>query len=175
MTENQSRPSRLCQFFTSAQVASAFQVSKRQLYRWVRDRLIRPRYRLRGGACYELVFLESEVNRFMDEYLPNPEDLDWKHEPRSRKQRVEAIRRIRNLHRIYVGRAVATKMARQLARAEGIDETELEQNKDNPETNNQEPATLDRGSARRWDMQPQPPSDRGLTDDEWGDDFEGKE
>ena len=68
-------------------------------------------------------------------------------------------------------------MARQLAKAEGVDESEVGADEHETQVNDKGRITLDHGSsARRWDMQPERTRgpDRGLTDDEWGDGFEGK-
>ena len=53
-------------WFTTKELAEAFFVTPRTVRRWVHAKLLEPRFRLRGGTCYELVFLNDEVARFMD-------------------------------------------------------------------------------------------------------------
>ena len=104
MTENKSRERGL--WYTTKELAEAFFVTPRTVRRWVRAKLLMPRYRLRGGTCYEHVFLTSEVMRFMDAYLPTGRDLDnptWS-KTRSRKERADTIRRLQNLRKLYIGR-----------------------------------------------------------------------
>ena len=111
----------------------------------------------------------------MDLTMPTAEDLSLSYEPQTGRQKVETIRRIRNMHRAFGNKARSTKLTKQLTAEYGIAEDELDDNE------NTAPPPLDRGSARRWDMQPEPPSglDRGVTDEgwqgqDWDDNFEPK-
>lgn len=49
--------------------------SERQVYRWVKSKKLRGRYRRLGGSAVELVFTDADVNRFLDLYL-SPYDLE---------------------------------------------------------------------------------------------------
>ena len=168
-TDNQlSPPTRL---HTVRSLSNFFGVSERTIRRWCADKLIVGRYKYQGGTCLKLFFTEGAVLRFMDENMPTMEDLDLNRGPQTGKQKVELIRRIRNMHRAFASKAQSTKLTRRLTAAYGIPEGVLDDNE------NAEPATLDRESARRWDMQPERPSglDPGLTgDSDWDDEMEGK-
>ncbi len=168
--ENGSLPSSGWQFLTVAELASQFKVTCRTVRRWIHDGIIHPRIRLRGGTCYQYIFPESEINRFFDEYFPQPKDLDLTHETGSRKNRVEMIRRIRNMHRIYAGKATAAKVAKKLAKEHGLKETELESHQEDYRDQDKQPAILDHRPGRSWnyqDTQPEMPKDRGQ--DRWDD------
>ena len=168
--ENGSLPSSGWRFLTVAELAALFRVTRRTVRRWVHDSLIQPRYRLRGGSCYELVFLEPEVDRFASEYLPTPKDLDWECEPRRKNERKDMIRRIRNMHRIYAGKATAAKVAKKLAKEHGLKETELESHQEDYRDQDKQPAILDYRPGRSWnyrETQPETPKDRGQ--DRWDD------
>lgn len=99
--------------YTLKEVASIFLCSTTTVKRWVREGLLVPRYQILSGRCYRLVFPEAELNRFMDKNFPSPEDLDSTHESRSSRQRAETVRRLVNMHRLYLGRATAARMARE--------------------------------------------------------------
>ena len=71
----------------------------------VKDRLIVARYRYEGGTRLKLFFSEEAVLQFMDETMPTAEDLSLSYEPKTGKQKVEMIRRIRGMARVYAGRA----------------------------------------------------------------------
>ncbi len=134
MTENRPRGGL---WFTTKELAEAFFVSPRTIRRWVHAKLLEPRYRLRGGSSYELVFLNSEVARFLDEYLPTGKDLvdpTWS-KTRSRKERADRIRRLMNEHRLNVGRLSAMQ-----PKESGLEGKELEET---------EPVILDRPARRR--------------------------
>ena len=155
-------------FFLTSEVACLFRVSSRTISRWVYDGLLPCRFQYCGGTFYRRVFLAEEIDKLIESF-PSQADLDCDHPPGPRKQRVESILRIKRMHQLYSSRARAIRMTKRLAKAYGIPEGELNDNE------NAEPATLDRGSARRWDMQPQPPSglDRGSTEDSgWDDEME---
>ncbi len=125
-------------WFTTKELADAFFVSPRTVRRWVHAKLLEPRYRLRGGTCYELVFLNSEVARFIDEYLPRRGDLfdpTWSRTA-SRKKRAERLRRLMNQHRLNVGRLNAMQPATE----SGLGEKKIEET---------EPVILDHPPRRR--------------------------
>ena len=148
-------------------MAALFRVTRRTVRRWVHDRLIQPRYRLRGGSCYELVFLEPEVDRFASAYLPSAEDLDREADPRGRNDRKAKILRIRNMLRAYAGKATAARMTKRLVKEYGITEDELD-------NESAEPATPDRVSSRRGSNYPDRPSSSDRGDEGWDEDVEGK-
>ncbi len=135
MTENRPRGGL---WFTTKEFAEAFFVTPRTVRRWVHAKLLEPRYRLRGGTCYELVFLNAEVARFMDEYLPTGNDLDhttWS-KTRSRKERADRLRRLINMNRLHAGRLNAVQPAKE----SGLEGKEIEET---------EPVILDRPPRRR--------------------------
>ena len=137
MTENRPRGGL---WFTTKELAEAFFVTPRTIRRWVHAKLLEPRYRLRGGTCYELVFLNAEVARFMDEYLPTGNDLDhttWS-KTRSRKERADRLRRLINMNRLYAGRLNAM----QTPKEHGLVKSE-------PEIQEEEPVILDHPPRRR--------------------------
>ncbi len=130
MTENRPRGGL---WFTTKELAEAFFVTPRTVRRWVHAKLLEPRYRLRGGTSYELVFLNDEVARFMDEYLPTRNDLDhttWS-KTRSHKERADRLRRLINMNRLYAGRLNAMQPAKE----SGLEGKEIEET---------EPVILDR-------------------------------
>jgi len=179
MTNTEGPPSTLGQLHTVRSLSNFFEVSPRTIYRWVKDRLIVGRYRYEGGTRLRLFFTEEAVLQFMDENMPTMEDLDLNRGPQTGEQKVEMIRRIRNMHRIFAGRAVATKMARRLARAEGIDDAELEQDEHDSQAKAAEAVNLRHGLGRReGDYLNRPstldPSGEESRDSDWDDDFEPK-
>jgi len=160
-------------FFLTSEVACLFRVSSRTISRWVYDGLLPCRFQYCGGTFYRRVFLAEEIDKLIESF-PSQADLDCDHPPGPRKQRVESILRIKRMHQLYSSRARAIRMTKRLAKAYGIPEGELNDNE------NAEPATLDRESARRWNAQPERPSDLGRDrsgegwQDSWNDDEEGK-
>ena len=112
MTENRPRGGL---WFTTKELAEAFFVTPRTIRRWVHAKLLESRYRLRGGSSYELVFLNSEVSRFLDEYLPTGRylsDPTWSRTA-SRKKRADRLRRLMNMNRLYAGRLNAMQPAKE--------------------------------------------------------------
>jgi len=175
MTESESQPSTPTRLHTVKSLSIFFGVSERTIRRWCADKLIVGRYKHQGGTRLQLFFTEEAVLQFMDEYMPSPADLDVEHEPRSRKQRVETIRRIRNMHRAFGRRAGGAKMARRLARVEGIDEAELEQDEHDSQAKAEEVVNLRHGLVvRRESDYPDRPSVSDRGDEGWDEDVEGK-
>ena len=115
------------------------------------------------GGRIQTVFATEEVEAFADWYLPSLENLA---SPCERGGHHDRINNLRAKGRRCANKASQANMNPRLG--------DGEQEGDDPETDYQEPAPLDRGSVGRWDMQPQPPSDRGLTDEGWDDSFEPK-
>ncbi len=106
-------------WFTTKELAEAFFVTPRTVRRWVQAKLLEPRYRLRSGTCYECVFLNQEVLRFLDQYLARPEDLGPPTGKRtSRAERADTIRRLKNMRRVYARKATAARTAKK-ASAQG--------------------------------------------------------
>ena len=130
-------------FYTLPQVAQAFLCSTTTVKRWVREGLLVPRYQVLSGRCYRLVFSEAELERFAIANLPEPSDLDPRHVPRSSRKRAEMVRRLVNMHRLYVGKATAARMAKNLAKECSREGNELE-------AQDEEPIILDRPPRRRW-------------------------
>jgi len=175
-TDNQlSPPTRL---HTVRSLSNFFGVSERTIRRWCADKLIVGRYKYQGGTCLKLFFTEGAVLRFMDENMPTMEDLDLNRGPQTGEQKVEMIRRIRNMHRIFAGRALATKMARQLAKVEGIDESEVRADEQDFLAKAEEAVNLRHGLGRRESNYPDRPSssDRGNEgwQDSWNDEMDPK-
>lgn len=155
-------------FFTTPEVAALFGVCNRTVLRWASDGLLKCRYQYFGGSFCRRVYLTEEIGKLIDEFFPTKEDLDFEHPPGPRKQRVEAIKRLRGMSRLFAGKARAAKLTKRLTEEYGIAEDELD-------NESAEPAILDRGSARRRDIYSQPPSglDPGLAgDSDWDDGFE---
>jgi len=100
-------------FYTLSGVAKSCLVSKSTVKRWVRDGLLVPRYQVRSGRCYRLIFSEAELARFADENFPTPLDLDG---GRGGKN-ADRVRRIANMHRLYLGKASAAAVAKLWNRA----------------------------------------------------------
>ncbi|MCZ6625266.1 MAG: helix-turn-helix domain-containing protein [Deltaproteobacteria bacterium] len=154
-------------YFTVQEVAGLFRVSTRTVFRWVHDGLLQCRYQFFGGSFYRRVFLAEEIGKLIDEYLPSQDDLECEHPPGPRKQRVEAIKRLRGMSRLFAGKARATKLSKRLTAAYGITEAELD-------NENAEPATPDRVSSRRGSNYPDRPSISDRSDEGWDEDVEGK-
>src|SRR5215813_5642931 len=95
-------------FYTLSKVAEGFLVSKTTVKRWVRDGLLIPRYQLRSGRCYRLIFSESELIRFAEEHYPTPSDLDG---GRGGKN-IDRVRRIANMQRLHFGKTSAAAAAK---------------------------------------------------------------
>ena len=149
MTENRPRGGL---WFTTKELAEAFFVTPRTIRRWVHAKLLEPRYRLRGGTCYELVFLNSEVARFMDEYLPTRNDLDhttWS-KTRSAKERADRLRHLMNMNRLYAGRLNAMQPAKE----SGLEGKEIEET---------EPVIVEQKPRRQRNRQ----EGKGEAEDEW--------
>ncbi len=156
-------------FIIQAELSSALRVESRTVRDWIKKGWLTPRYRLLGGRL-QAVFLTREVERFADWYLPSLESLDAPCERGSRHDRINSLRA---KGRRCANKASRAAMNKRLGDADG--NTQTEHDEGDPETDYQEPVPLDRGSARRWDMQPQPPSglDRGSTEDSgWDDEME---
>ncbi len=173
MTNTEGPPSTLGRLHTVRSLSNFFGVSPRTIYRWVKDRQIVGRYKYQGGTRLKLFFEEQAVLQFMAQNMPTSEDLSLSYEPQTGKQKVEMIRRIRGMARAYAGRATSARLTKQLTAEYGITEDDLDDNE------NAKPATLDRGPARRWDMQSERPSGLDPTENEcrdsdWDDDFEPK-
>ncbi len=125
-------------WFSTKELAEAFFVTPRTVRRWVSTKLLEPRYRLRGGSSYELVFLNSEVSLFLDEYLPTGRylsDPTWSRTA-SRKKRADRLRRLMNMNRLYAGRLNAMQPAKE----SGLEGKDLEET---------EPVILDRPARPR--------------------------
>jgi len=151
-------------FIIQAELSSALRVESRTVRDWIKKGWLTPHYRLLGGRL-QAVFATEEVEAFADWYLPSLADLDAPCERGGRHDRINSLR--------AKGRRCANK-ASQAAMNKRLGDGE--QDEDDPETDYQGPATLNRGSARRWDMQPERPRDldRGLNEDRWEDEEEGK-
>ncbi len=133
-------------FHALPQVAAAFLCSTTTVKRWVREGLLVPRYQVLSGRCYRLVFSEAELERFASENFPEPSDLDPMHTPRSSRKKAEMVRRLRNMHRLYLGKASAARAATGLAKEMGLGAAEVD-----PEDREEEPIIVDRGPRRPWD------------------------
>ncbi len=125
-------------WFSTKELAEAFFVTPRTVRRWVSTKLLEPRYRLRGGSSYELVFLNSEVSRFLDEYLPSGKNLidpTWS-KSRSRKERADRLRRLMNMNRLYAGRLNGLQPAKE----SGLEGKEIEAQEKEPVIVDQRPS-----------------------------------
>jgi len=156
-------------YYTLGETSAAFRVRPRSVRNWIRKKWLTPHFRLLGGRI-QTVFSTRELMNFADWYLPTQASLDA---PGERGSHRDKINRIRARARGSAIRASQASMKKRLADVYGI---QTEQDEDDPETNDQGPATLDRRSARRWNMQPERPSDldRSFTEERWEDDEEGK-
>lgn len=149
-------------FITKTELASAVRVQGQTVRVWIKKGWLTPHYRLLGGRL-QIVFATEEVEAFTDWYLPSLESLDA---PCERGSHHDRINNLRAKGRRCANMASQANMNKRLGDGEQ-DEADLDY---------QVPVTLDRGSAWRRSDPAQPPSGlaRGLTDDEWGDGFEGK-
>ena len=97
-------------------------------------------------------------------------DLDLNREPQTGKQKVEMIRRIRNMHRAFAGRASAARVSRLWSEAHGVPLTELDAHENDLQTQDERPPILDRSLERPWNYrgtESEIPRDRGQ--DRWDD------
>ena len=131
-------------FYTLPQVAAAFLCSTTTVKRWVREGLLVPRYQILSGRCYRLLFSEAELERFAIANFPEPSDLDPMHTPRSSRKKAEMVRRLRNMHRLYLGRASAARAATGLAKEMGLGAAEVDR-----QDREEEPVILDQRPQRR--------------------------
>ena len=170
MTNTEGPPSTLGRLHTVRSLSNFFGVSERTIRRWCADKLIVGRYKYQGGTCLKLFFTEGAVLRFMDENMPTLEDLDLNHKPQTSEQKIEMIRRVRNMHRAFAGRASAAKVSRLWSEAHGVPHTELDAHETDLQTQDEGPAILDHGSERPWNYrgtESEIPRDRGQ--DRWDD------
>ncbi len=103
-----------------------------------------PRYQVLSGRCYRLVFSEAELERFAIENFPEPSDLDPMRTPHSSRKKADMIRRLRNMHRLYLGKASAARAATGLAKEMGLGAAEVDR-----EDREEEPVILDHRPPRR--------------------------
>ena len=157
-------------YLTAAELGNLLRLSPRRIRQLAHAKLIRRSYRLLGGNRLQMVFFESDITGFMDEYFIRGEDLDGE-EPKSPSDRFRMIKRIQGLHKLYANRATRARMNRRLEELYGPRETE-----DDPQARVEEPAILDRTPEQPRINQGERPSDLncGLNEDRWEDEEEGK-
>jgi len=96
-------------------IAEIWHVSRRTVRRWISDGLLKPRgYRRLGGSALELIFTDTELSEFMDQYLVKPEDLDIEKLPRGKEAKAAHVRRLIGTSRIFAGKASSAAMAKLL-------------------------------------------------------------
>jgi len=165
MTNNQSPFSRGPQtYLVVKELAGFLRLSPRRIRQLVHDGYLSCCYRLLGNRL-QMIFFESDIQKFWDWYFITPGDLALTQKPRGSKERVAQVRRLVGTMRVSAGKAAAARAAKDLAKEYGAPADELDEDA--------ESATPGRGSSWRRSNPPQPPSgfDSGLSED-WDDEME---